>query len=138
MTIWRQLFCSATIVKRIRTPFPHPPPLLPHVDLHPITEQDLMISSFHARPLVGLRIPHVGSPGLEWGRGGEVGTTKGCATEKLAPNRHQIISVPLYIHYSFMVNSFVWSRQREYSLYRGTHFKDNEGFEANWMQCEAF
>ena len=28
--------------------------------------------------------------------------------------------------------------QRGYSLYRGTHFKDNEGFEANWMQCEAF
>ena len=30
------------------------------------------------------------------------------------------------------------STQRGYSLYRGTHFKDNEGFEANWMQCEAF
>ena len=28
--------------------------------------------------------------------------------------------------------------QRGYSLYRGTHFKDNEGFEANWMQCRAF
>ena len=28
--------------------------------------------------------------------------------------------------------------QRGYSLYRGTHFKDNKGFEANWMQCGAF
>jgi len=28
--------------------------------------------------------------------------------------------------------------QRGYYLYRGTHFKDNEGFEAYWMQCEAF
>ena len=29
---------------------------------------------------------------------------------------------------------------RGYSLhiYRGTHFKDNEGFEANWMHCEAY
>ena len=24
-----------------------------------------------------------------------------------------------------------------YSLYKGTHFKDNKGFEANWIQCEA-
>ena len=54
MTIRRQIFCSAAIVERIRKPFP--PPLLPHVDLHPITEQDLTISSFHARPLVGLMI----------------------------------------------------------------------------------
>ena len=23
-------------------------------------------------------------------------------------------------------------------VYRGTHFKGNEGFEANWMQCGAF
>ena len=28
------------------------------------------------------------------------------ATEELAPNRHQIISVPLYIPYSFMWISF--------------------------------
>jgi len=47
---------------------------------------------------------------------------KGSVQRKLRP---MLLSWLLYI-------------QRGYSLYRGTHLKDNKGFEANWMQCEAF
>ena len=44
-----------------------------------------------------------------------------------------VIIIPLY-----KIDFWEERTQRGYSLYRGTHFKDNEGFEANWMQCGAF
>ena len=62
-----------------------------------------MIFSFHARPLVGLRISPRGEPwtGMGEGVGGRLGSF--CRNEELSPNRHQIIYVPLYIPYSFMI-----------------------------------
>ncbi len=42
----------------------------------------------------------------KWGGGGGSYSLDNCrAAEELAPNRHQIISVPLYIPYSFMVHT---------------------------------
>jgi len=47
------------------------------------------------------------------------------------------IGFPLIYVHTVQVQYMQWN-QRGYtgSLYRGTNFKDNKGFEANWMQCQ--
>ena len=98
---------------------PPPPPLLPHVYLHPITERE---SSSRPMAWRGREIllcdwmeVHVGSPVLcsrqDNRRGGERGShtyDDNChASEEMAPICYQIISVPLYIPFSFMLRTVI-------------------------------
>ena len=105
MTIRRQLFCSSAIVERIRTP--SPPPNSPSPRGPPPNHRAGFDDLILPRQAIGRFEDSSTWGALDWNGGGEVG--KGpfveiCrATEELAPNRHQIISVPLYIPYSFMV-----------------------------------
>ncbi len=54
-------------------------------------------------------------------------------------NEEKVAKKPMgsaYIHTKMSIGRS--SKQAEVYICRGTHFKDKEGFEANWMQCEAF
>ena len=114
MTIRRQLFWSAAyFFKRTLTYLPHSGPGLPtwgnpQADQWPGVKgkehQILLCDWIQYLNLLLLVEVHVGKERW-WGVGGSYSLVNCPATEELAPNCHQIISVLLYIPYSFMMRS---------------------------------
>ena len=109
MTIRRQLFCSpAYFCKRTLTYLP--PPFrsrAPHVGYSSSRPMAWRGRERLSNPALWVEV-HVGKE--VWG--GSYSLDNCRATEELAPNRHQIISVPLYIPYSFMHSTVQYSRSR--------------------------